>query len=87
MINGTEVSARGTQFKNYFDKKVLTADELKYASEHYVQDTGIDNDITSFFTEVKKQAKKNPKIWKELAEWMSKTSPMAASAVILNKNN
>lgn len=31
-----------------------------------------------------KQAKNNPNIWKKLATWMSKTSPIAASTVILN---
>lgn len=86
-INGTEVSARGTQFKNYFDKNELTADDLKYASEHYVKDTGIDNEITTFFNEVKRQAKSNPSIWQELAKWMSVTSPAIASPIIFNKNN
>ncbi len=40
---GTEISARGTQLKNYFDKKTISKDELKYASEHYIDDTGVDN--------------------------------------------
>ena len=41
----TEIEARGTQLKNYFDADVITPDMLKYASQHYVPDTNMDNNM------------------------------------------
>lgn len=81
---GTEISARGTQLKNYFDKKTISGDELKYASEHYVDDTGVDNDMTSMFNIIKKAAINNPNIWKEVAEWMTKHSPVLVTPLFIN---
>ena len=46
----TEIEARGTQLKNYFDSDVITPDMLKYAAKHYVQDTGVDNNMNQFFS-------------------------------------
>jgi len=43
-----EAAARGTQIKNYFgiaDNTEVTPDMLKYAAKHYVEDTGMDNNM------------------------------------------
>lgn len=65
----TELVARGTQLKNYFGLKggePITEDMLKYAAKHYVKDTGLDNNMTQFFSGIKD--------WKAAAEWISKYS-------------
>ena len=49
----TEIEARGTQLKNYFDSDVITPDMLKYASQHYVPDTNMDNNMYQFFSGIK----------------------------------
>lgn len=71
--NGTEVSARGTQLKNYFgltdDSQEFTEDMLRYAAEHYIEDTGIDNDMSEFFASITD--------YKKLAEWINKHSLVA----------
>lgn len=85
--NGSELSARGTQLKNYFDKKTLTADELKYASKHYVEDTGIDNNMTEMFGQIKTAEKKNPNIWEDMAKWFSAVSPAVVIGSITKGNN
>lgn len=84
--NGAELSARGTQLKNYFDKKSLSSDELKYAAEHYVEDTGIDNNMTSLFELIKDAEKSDPEIWKKMAKWFSAVSPVAVIGMF-NYNN
>lgn len=72
--NGSEISARGTQIKNYFNKEEISPEELKYASENYVKDTGLDNNMTDLFNLIKKNEEKDPDIWKKMAEWFSDTS-------------
>lgn len=70
---GTELTARGTQIKNYFglDKdKPITEDMLKYAADNYVKDKGFDNNMTDFFSGIKN--------YKEMAKWLSELSPMLA---------
>ena len=55
---GTELTARGTQIKNYFglDKdKPITEDMLKYAADNYVKDKGFDNNMTDFFSGITKK--------------------------------
>lgn len=50
-----ELLARMSQLKNYFGFKgneQFTKEHLAYAREHYIQDTGLDNDMTSFFEAV-----------------------------------
>lgn len=37
------------------------------------------------FNQIKQAAKKNPKIWEEMAEWFSKVSPTVAAGVFLSK--
>ena len=64
--NFTEIEARGTQLKNYFDTDVLTPDMLKYASQHYVPDTGFDNNMYQFFSGIKD--------WDKAAEYLTKYS-------------
>lgn len=62
----TEIEARGTQLKNYFDTDVITPDMLKYASQHYVPDTGIDNNMYQFFSGIKD--------WNVAADYLTKFS-------------
>lgn len=68
--NGSELAARGSQIKDYFkltnSNQPITEDMLKYASQNYVKDTGIDNDMTEFFNSIVD--------WKEAAKWLSKYS-------------
>lgn len=61
-----EQLARGTQIKNYLgitDESPITAEQLKYAAEHYVKDTGYDNNMTAFFSMIKDYDK--------AAKWLS----------------
>jgi len=70
--NGTEMMARGTQLKNYFGLKSgerFTEDMLKYAAKHYIQDTGMDNNMVEFFNAIA------PDKWGEVARWIDKNSP------------
>lgn len=70
LTDPSEVSARGTQIKNYFgfnrDDQQLTTDMLKYAADNYVKDTGMDNNMTQFFSGVKD--------WDSLTDWINKNS-------------
>lgn len=81
--NSTELSARGSQLKDYFGltspDQELTEDMLRYAAKNYVKDTGADNNMTAFFNSITD--------WKEAAKWLSKWSTMiAAPVVIANKS-
>lgn len=75
--NGTEVSARGTQLKNYFgltdDSQEFTEDMLRYAAQHYIEDTGVDNNMSEFFASITD--------YKKLAEWINKHSLVSAGVV------
>ena len=62
----TEIEARGTQLKNYFNSDVITPDMLKYASQHYVPDTNMDNNMYQFFSGIKD--------WDAAAQYLSKNS-------------
>ena len=67
--NFTELKARGTQLKNYFgitDNQPITGDMLRYAAKNYVKDTGVDNNMTQFFSGIKD--------WDTAAEWLSKNA-------------
>lgn len=83
--NGAEQSARGTQIKNYFDKKKISAEELQYAAENYVKDTRRDNNMTDFFNIIRNKQNQKPQIWKQMAEWISNTSPITIPAIPLIK--
>lgn len=62
----TEIEARGTQLKNYFNSDVITPDMLKYAAKHYVPDTNMDNNMYQFFSGIKD--------WNLAADYLSKFS-------------
>lgn len=66
LSNPTEIEARGTQLKNYFDSDIITPDMLKYASQHYVPDTKQDNNMYQFFSGIKD--------WDKAAKYLSKFS-------------
>lgn len=77
--NATELSARGTQLKDYFNKDKITARDLRYAAKHYVKDTGFDNNMTDMFDGIKD--------WKAIAKWMTIYSPSVAAPVIMSNRN
>lgn len=67
--NYTELTARGTQLKNYFgisDDTPLTGDMLKYAASNYVKDTGMNNNMNQMFRSIKD--------WDKAADWFNKHS-------------
>ncbi|RGQ09040.1 hypothetical protein DWZ09_25145 [Bacteroides cellulosilyticus] len=77
---GMEITARGTQIKNYFGLKEgqpVTEDMLKYAAENYVKDRGVDNGMNIFFGGIKD--------YKKMADWLTKWSPAIATPIIGNK--
>lgn len=69
-LSPTELSARGTQIKNYFgltdSSQEITGDMLRYAAKHYIKDTGIDNNMKEFFISIKD--------FDEAAKWLSENS-------------
>lgn len=79
--DGTELTARGTQIKNYFGLKEgdpITEDMLKYAADNYVKDTGYDNNMTDFF--------KGIIDYKEMAKWLTERSPLLILPTLNTKN-
>lgn len=67
--NNTEVAARGSQLHDYFGHtglEPLTPEELQYAKYHYVQDTGLNNNMNELLWSTKDL--------KKLAEWMTENS-------------
>lgn len=76
--NGTEVAARGSQIKDYFEitdpYQEITPEQLQHAAKYYVQNTGIDNMMTAFFKSITD--------WKEAAKWISKYSSVIATPMI-----
>lgn len=66
LFSPTEIEARGTQLKNYFNSDVITSDMLKYAAKHYVPDTNMDNNMYQFFSGIKD--------WNLAADYLSKFS-------------
>lgn len=68
-LNNTEVAARGSQLHDYFGHtgiEPITADELRYAKEHYVKDTGINNNMNDLLWSIND--------YDALAKWMTKYS-------------
>lgn len=64
--DATEMAQRATQIADYLKLKPgeeITPEKLKYAIEHYVEDTGMDNNMTEFFETIKDI--------KYAAKWMS----------------
>lgn len=67
--NNTEIAARGSQLHDYFGhtgNEPITEDMIEYAKHHYIQDTGLDNDMHDFLWTVKDN--------KGLADWLTKYS-------------
>lgn len=79
--NNTEVSARGSQLHDYFGHtgtEPLTVEDLEYAKKHYVQDTGINNEMHDLLWCTKDL--------EPLAKWMSKYSTGVIPIGIINNN-
>ena len=68
-LNNTEVAARGSQLHDYFGHtgtEPITPEELKYAKEHYIKDTGINNNMADLLWSIND--------YDALAKWMTKYS-------------
>lgn len=78
--NGTELSARGTQVKDYFritdPNEPITEDMLKTASQVYIKDTGINNMMSEFF--------KGISDYKKAAKWLSDNSTVISVPFLLS---
>lgn len=80
-LNNTEVAARGSQLHDYFGHtgtEPITADELKYAREHYIKDTGINNNMYDFLWSIND--------YDALAKWMTKYSTGIVPLRIISNN-
>jgi hypothetical protein len=56
LTNPDEIMARMAQLKNYFGMKgdeSFTREHLDYAKAHYLEDVGLDNNMTIFFANIK----------------------------------
>ena len=78
--NNTEAAARGSQVLDYFgitdiNKDPLTGNMLKHASKHYVQDTGINNNMTEFFDSIKD--------FDKMADWINRNSSIVALPLVI----
>lgn len=52
LFNGVELAERMSQLKNYFGMdgdQLFTKEQMHYAKEHYIKDTGMDNHMRFFF--------------------------------------
>ena len=79
--NNTEVAARGSQLHDYFGHtgtEPITADELRYAKEHYVKDTGINNNMSNMLWSIDD--------YDALAKWMTKYSTGIIPIGIIGNN-
>jgi len=79
--NNTEVAARGSQLHDYFGhtgSEPITAEELKYAKEHYVKDTGINNNMSNMLWSIND--------YDALAKWMTKYSTGIVPLGIIGNN-
>jgi len=85
--NGTELAARGSQIKDYYglaDSELpITESMLKYASDNYVKDTGVDNNMTDLFKSIAD--------WNQAAGWLSRNATDVAAPMLIipyaNENN
>lgn len=77
----SELAARGTQLKNYFglydDSQKITGDMLRYAAKNYVKDTGINNNMKSFFSYITD--------FDKAADWLSKVATVYGGTTMINK--
>lgn len=79
--NSTEVAARGSQLHDYFGHtgtEPITAEELKYARDHYVKDTGINNNMNTMLWSIND--------YDALAKWMTKYSTGIIPLGIIGNN-
>ena len=79
-LNGTEISARGTQLKNYFGLKEgqkITPEMWEYAKKNYIKDMGYDNTMSEFFNLVTDE--QLPKF----LEWINKNAPVVAVPLLV----
>ena len=76
--NPLELSARGSQIKDYFgladDTQEVTPSMLKYAAKHYGE-TWIDNNMKSFFEGITD--------WDKAAKWLSKYATVTVPAALI----
>ena len=75
-----EIMARGTQLKNYFKLKEgesITPKMFEYAKQHYIKDTGLNNDMTDFFNRVIDVNKFLP--------WLNKNAPIIGVPILYDK--
>lgn len=80
-LRDDELWARGTQLKNYFgitDDTPITADMLKYAAQHYVEDTGMDNNMLQFFHTIND--------WDKAADQLSRYSYKSGGKIKTKRN-
>ena len=76
----TEIAARGSQIHDYLGhtgNEPITVEDLEYVRDHYVDDTGLDNDVVTLINKTKDL--------KELAKWMTKYATIFSLPIILNK--
>ena len=76
----TEVSARGTQIKNYFGLKEgeqITPEMWNYAARHYMKDVG-DNDMSTMFKFANTTSQEFPYVLK----WINKHAPAVIPSII-----
>lgn len=78
--NPLELSARGTQIKDYFgltdDSQKITPEMLKYAARHYAE-TWPDNGMIDFFSGIKN--------WDKAAKWINKYSTVTIPSVMVSR--
>lgn len=58
MATAEEIAERMSQLKNYFGMKAsdsFTKEHLQYAKDHFIEDTGLDNNMTEFFKSITTQ--------------------------------
>ena len=79
--SGTELSARGTQIKDYFgltdDSQEVTPEMLEYASRHYIEDYGDDNMMSQFFDGIVD--------YKKMAKWITDHASVGLGVYFLNE--
>lgn len=80
--HGTELSARGSQIKDWlrFNRadQNITESDLKNAAQNYIKETGMNNNMTDFFNSITD--------YKKAAKWLSKYSTGLTVPIILDKN-
>lgn len=79
-LNSTEISARGTQLKNYFGLKEgqkITPEMWEYAKQNYIKDMGYDNTMSEFFQLPTKEQ------LPDFLNWLNKNAPTVVAPVLI----